>query len=152
MKPEERDPLAELTRTHAVLISPRAAALHPELAEVLGSGTPQQIAGNAWIVILPEQLDASAFSEILAPLMSGTGEVIFQEYGDKPEFASFERTAALAGLTGFTFPNRAYSLQGSNFRALLRQLIAHLAGMEQEAVSDEKLMQVEEALGVGAQA
>jgi hypothetical protein len=141
--PQSLKRLAELTQGRVALISPKAVAAYPELREVIGKTKLEgmiRVAPKAWIVILPEGDDPAKlrqkYLELLTPLLSET-YVSFVEFGDKADFALFEETVAL---TGFSFPENANPLQGAGFRAVLRLILANLAGVEQEEISEEELV------------
>ena len=132
--------LDELPETRVAVISARAAAQYSGLEEVVG--LMKQVGKRAWIAVLPER---GGIEDILAPLMSESN-VVFLEYGDKADFAGLEQAAA--GLSGFQFSEQTYSLEGPNVHAILLQIIADLAGMEESRISEEALMDLEAGLGI----
>ncbi|MDO8729656.1 MAG: protein phosphatase 2C domain-containing protein [Candidatus Omnitrophota bacterium] len=135
--------LLELEGRQLIVLAPAAAEKYTRLAGVVGQ---LRSVGNLSFVILPE--DQAAIDRLVTELAVDPKPMTVREFGVEkdPWLDHFDKMARGA----LNILPRS-PLEGADFRMLMRQMLANLAGVEVQFLSDQELDTVAAALGLGSQ-
>jgi hypothetical protein len=137
--------LADLPEVRVAAISPQVMEDYPGFKALMGGSVG---IGDAKVVFVPERVEP--MNDLIFSLVKGAGwikPVTIQGYGragleEDPILDTFE---SLAGFAGASIQERVPP-RSAVFHEILRQIVAHLSGLEEGAIEEGDLVALEQVL------